>query len=661
MNAESVVARRDAVVVLGMHRSGTSALTRVLSLAGAELPSNVMAPNVGNEDGHWEPQEVAELNEQIFADLDSGWSDTLGPRDFRRRILELDKYLPNAREVIRRNYGDANMIVLKEPRISLFVDLWREALCREGFNPSFIISVRHPAEVSESLKYRDGFIKNKSLILWAVYMLSCEEKTRNSNRMFIKYEDLMTDPEVVLDRIETELGLRLPRRTWGSLVEIQEFLKIGLKHHSSQSLGNYLRDFGEIEKLYNYFDAASRGEFWNTDVTSEARDWIDRLESTVGPLLKQLERNADDARSAVEAERRSALAVQQRLEAELASVAEHAAGREIELTAELGSFQARLGERESEMELRLAETTAQTEAAAHRRTELEAEISRLRAELQEARSALEAESAAWGQERDQANQAAEALSAAAAARQAAADARVAELVDALDSSRTQLEAWAQRRAEVEAALAAARSEFDLKETSLRAQVQSALDATRTLQQRAAELEGALESNQAQFADREAQFVSREDELSKQLSDARLDIQGAKRTQAEFETALIAAEARLKAQEASARTEASELAARRDAELAARDATFGAELAGREADFNSRLATADTEFRNQLALAETRWNNRLAGAEAEIGQLQQRSSELAAALSDAVAGRIGDGTHQSVGQLVRDIWRRIVGG
>src|SRR5437763_425787 len=69
-----------ALVVLGMHRSGTSAMTRTLSLLGAALPKDVMQARSDNPIGFWEPQKVADLNDEILHALDSDWDDVFAFR-----------------------------------------------------------------------------------------------------------------------------------------------------------------------------------------------------------------------------------------------------------------------------------------------------------------------------------------------------------------------------------------------------------------------------------------------------------------------------------------------------------------------------------------------------------------------------------------------------
>src|SRR5690348_156745 len=83
---------RRAFVVVGMHRSGTSAMTRTLSLLGAALPKGLMpAAENNNEAGFWEPQPVADLNDEILQALDSEWDDVFAFRP-RRYLSNFDRF-----------------------------------------------------------------------------------------------------------------------------------------------------------------------------------------------------------------------------------------------------------------------------------------------------------------------------------------------------------------------------------------------------------------------------------------------------------------------------------------------------------------------------------------------------------------------------------------
>jgi hypothetical protein len=68
-----------ALLVMGVGRSGTSALVRVLNLLGAALPSETLGAGSGNERGHWEPLSILALSEEILSVHGSDWFD---PRSF---------------------------------------------------------------------------------------------------------------------------------------------------------------------------------------------------------------------------------------------------------------------------------------------------------------------------------------------------------------------------------------------------------------------------------------------------------------------------------------------------------------------------------------------------------------------------------------------------
>lgn len=66
---------RTAYLVLGMHRSGTSAVTQLLALAGAQLPTNVMPGDEHNAKGYFEPWKIAIFNDERLRAAGSAWDD----------------------------------------------------------------------------------------------------------------------------------------------------------------------------------------------------------------------------------------------------------------------------------------------------------------------------------------------------------------------------------------------------------------------------------------------------------------------------------------------------------------------------------------------------------------------------------------------------------
>src|SRR5262249_11923997 len=115
--------RRSAILVLGMHRSRTPAVARVLSLLGAGLPRNLLPPAADNPRGFWESQELMTLHDELVAAAGSSWDDwtRLAPDGletetvgrFRARLLAL----------LEDNFGAARLFVIKDPRMCRMVPL----------------------------------------------------------------------------------------------------------------------------------------------------------------------------------------------------------------------------------------------------------------------------------------------------------------------------------------------------------------------------------------------------------------------------------------------------------------------------------------------------------------------------------------------------------
>src|SRR4051812_13182404 len=111
-----------------MHRSGTSALARTISLLGARLPAALVGPNEGNPHGHWEPQLIVELNDRM---LEDAGSDVYSIIDFNAEWFESARastFVREAVDILRQSFGDDPLIVIKDPRVALLLPIWHLAL-----------------------------------------------------------------------------------------------------------------------------------------------------------------------------------------------------------------------------------------------------------------------------------------------------------------------------------------------------------------------------------------------------------------------------------------------------------------------------------------------------------------------------------------------------
>jgi hypothetical protein len=245
-----------------MHRSGTSALTRVLGLCGGALPQHRMAAHHSNPLGHWESQPIVDAHDRFLAEAGTGW-DAMAEyppamfsaelaADCRRRLTDLTI----------REFGDAPLFILKDPRISRLMPLWRPVLEALGAAPRIVIMVRNPLEVADSLERRNRWGEHRALIVWLRYMLAAERDTRDLPRCFVGYSQLMNGWRAVVDRISRQLGIAFPARGGGVEREIDGFVRPELRHHRHRADTLFQRtDIADcVKQAYRCFrDAAETG------------------------------------------------------------------------------------------------------------------------------------------------------------------------------------------------------------------------------------------------------------------------------------------------------------------------------------------------------------------------------------------------------------------
>jgi hypothetical protein len=222
---------RQALLVLGMHRSGTSALTRVLGLCGAALPQHKMAAAADNALGFWEPQPIVDAHDRFLKDAGTGW-DAIA--DYPAALFASEAAAACRRglaDLTLREYGNAQLFILKDPRISRLMPLWLPLLNTLGVAPRIVIAARNPLEIASSMRARDGWSEHRTLMLWLRYMLAAERDTRGLVRCFVGYEQLVNDWRGTVDRVSEVLGLAFPARSPAVEREIDGFIRPDMRHH----------------------------------------------------------------------------------------------------------------------------------------------------------------------------------------------------------------------------------------------------------------------------------------------------------------------------------------------------------------------------------------------------------------------------------------------
>lgn len=256
--------RPVALFVMGMNRSGTSALTRVLSLCGGTLPPRLAGANSRNPLGYWEPRESLRLNTAILRRHGSEWFDptlrlqeegALSANEYATCVAEIKTFLTTLPE--------APVVVIKALQITALSDMWFEAADQAGFDVVVVIALRHPHEVAASLAAFNRASPELADALWLKYNMLAETKTRSVPRVFVEYSNLLEDWRREMKRVSSALSIDLNAEDEGA---IEDFLRPDL--HNQRYDGPVTDSFGSdwISTVYEALGAAARDEPWDQTV-----------------------------------------------------------------------------------------------------------------------------------------------------------------------------------------------------------------------------------------------------------------------------------------------------------------------------------------------------------------------------------------------------------
>src|ERR1044071_8512466 len=223
--------RKRLVIVLGMHRSGTSAITRGLKVLRVELGDRLVPAIEGNnEKGFWEDADLNAFNDELLHYLGCNWHTPCPISSLEFERTDLTPFRQRAIELIHSKIEGVQLSGFKDPRLVPLMPFWRTVFARLDVDVSYVLSVRHPMSVARSLKNRDGFEPEKSYYLWLGHVVTSVLASEGSPRVVVSYDCLMDNPENQLRRIAMALNLPFNPGDSAFLEYTQNFLKEGLRH-----------------------------------------------------------------------------------------------------------------------------------------------------------------------------------------------------------------------------------------------------------------------------------------------------------------------------------------------------------------------------------------------------------------------------------------------
>ncbi|WP_442678982.1 sulfotransferase family protein [Sphingomonas sp. ASY06-1R] len=222
---------RAAILILGMHRSGTSALTWLLGRLGAALPHDAIAATGDNARGYWESQALVKADDQLLRVARSSWFDPR-PLDLSRLPADgLRSRKARIREAIEAGWRDASLLAIKDPRQCRFVPTIAQVLEEMGVEPRAVLMLRKPGEIARSLESRDGTTPAYAHLLWLRHMMDAERATRAMRRVIVDYDGMLGDWRGTLARLAPLADQPGWQADPAEAALIDGFLDPSLRHH----------------------------------------------------------------------------------------------------------------------------------------------------------------------------------------------------------------------------------------------------------------------------------------------------------------------------------------------------------------------------------------------------------------------------------------------
>lgn len=248
-------APRRLVLVLGMHRSGTSLVTDLIGRWGFELGADLLPPRADNPRGFFEHAGIVAAHDALFDGLGLSWEDAerlpYGWADCAAARTALERM---SRE-LEALFAQSPRVAVKDPRACRFVPLWRRLAEHCSARLSIVLVLREPAQSVASLSTRDGLADEHVRLLWLLHVLDSEAATRDVPRALVTYDELLSGDNAAVARMARELDC-----AGEAAAGIEDVVDPSLRHHLESPRDPERTPLGMLaDRVYDAIASAASG------------------------------------------------------------------------------------------------------------------------------------------------------------------------------------------------------------------------------------------------------------------------------------------------------------------------------------------------------------------------------------------------------------------
>ena len=220
--------RPQIVFVTGMHRSGSSALSRAMTTLGIHHSTNLMGASKDNQKGYWEDNDFISFNDDLLRRTGQLWEEPKLIKTDELVTLAEEK-IDEASSLLKDKIGNKQIICLKDPRLCNLIPFWKRICEINSAQYRFVASYRDPLSTSNSIQKRDSIDTIKALSMWCTYYINLLESVEKGELKLVNYDNLLVETRKEIQLLSDFLERQIIEDEFK--VYSEQFLDINLRHN----------------------------------------------------------------------------------------------------------------------------------------------------------------------------------------------------------------------------------------------------------------------------------------------------------------------------------------------------------------------------------------------------------------------------------------------
>jgi hypothetical protein len=230
--------KQRIVVVLGMHRSGTSLLTNLLTVLGVDLGQDLLAGDPYNEMGYWENESIYRTQDALMNHIARDWGEFGFMYPFAidwERLPEFQTFQEKLVSIVRAEMARARGIWgFKDPRTCRLLPMWKQIFAELELEPLYVLAIRNPADVAESLLKRNQSDPLHSELVWLLHILDAVRDAGGELRIVVDYDRWFSAPRQQAQAVAKALDLAWPADDSDLIGRLTETIRSDLRHSKAR-------------------------------------------------------------------------------------------------------------------------------------------------------------------------------------------------------------------------------------------------------------------------------------------------------------------------------------------------------------------------------------------------------------------------------------------